>query len=118
RAEARDPEDAEGNKPDLDDPVERTAFAHLEYEGWQKVAGRYQDTWAGLTVQFVPALLDAGHVKARTRVLDVACGPGIVAEAAHERGATASGLDFSPEMIAVARARCPEIAFTTGNAES
>src|SRR5690349_9716346 len=29
RAEARDAEDAEGNKPDLDDPVERTAFARL-----------------------------------------------------------------------------------------
>jgi ubiquinone/menaquinone biosynthesis C-methylase UbiE len=118
RAEARDPEDAEGNKPDLDDPVERTAFARLESEGWQRVAGRYQDTFAGLTIHFVPALLDAGRVAKGVRVLDVACGPGGVAEAASERGATATGLDFSSEMISIARARCPEIDFRIGNAES
>jgi SAM-dependent methyltransferase len=51
------------------------------------------------------------------RVLDVACGPGFVAEAARERGAVATGVDFSPEMITIARARCPEIDFRRGDAQ-
>jgi SAM-dependent methyltransferase len=69
-----------------------------------------------LTSRFIAPLLDAAGVCAGTRVLDVACGPGLVAEAARERGATIVALDFTPEMIAIARSRCPDIEFRRGDA--
>lgn len=52
------------------------------------------------------ALCDALRVAAGDRVLDVACGPGTVAfEAAALGAAQVTGVDFSREMIAVARQR-------------
>jgi SAM-dependent methyltransferase len=116
RAEARDPEDAEGNKPDLERGRRREPFAKLEFDGWQRVAGRYQDTWADLSGQFVPPLLDAARVSAGTRVIDVCCGPGVAAEAAAARGALTVGVDFSFEMTSIAKGRCPEVSLVTGDA--
>jgi len=116
RAEQRDPEDAEGNKPDLERGRRHEPFARLEFEGWQRVAGRYQDTWADLSGQFVPPLLDAAGVSAGTRLLDVCCGPGVAADAAVARGALTVGVDFSSEMTSIAKGRCPQISLATGDA--
>ena len=44
-------------------------------------------------------------------MLDLACGPGLVAAAAAERGALPVGLDFPSAMIALARADHPGIRF-------
>lgn len=118
KAEARDPEDAEGNRPELEHGGRPDPFSQLEYRGWQRVAGRYQDTWAGITTKFLPPLLDAAAVGRGVRVLDVCCGPAFAAEAAAERGATAVGVDFSPEMITIARARCPELDVRVGDAQA
>lgn len=118
RAEARDPEDAEGDLPELDQPEGTDDFSKLEFRGWQRVASKYEGTWSRLTRQFIPALLDAAGVASGTRVLDVACGPGYVAEAATARSAAATGVDFSPEMIRIARARCPAIEFHQGDAQA
>jgi 2-polyprenyl-3-methyl-5-hydroxy-6-metoxy-1,4-benzoquinol methylase len=73
------------------------AFAKFEHEGWQRVAGKYDSVWASSTRQFIPPLLDAAEVTGSMVVLDVGCGPGYVAGAAAERGATSRGLDFSRE---------------------
>jgi len=51
------------------------------------------------------------------RVLDLACGPGLVAAAAVGRRALPVGLDFSSAMIALARADHPGIRFEEGDAE-
>jgi len=51
-------------------------------------------------------------------VLDVATGPGFVAGAADERGATVVGLDFSPAMIVEAQRRHPTVSFREGDAEA
>ena len=75
-------------------------FAKFEHEGWQRVAGKYDSVWASSTRQFIPPLLDAAEVTGSVSVLDVGCGPGYVAVAAAERGATSHGLDFSKEMVA------------------
>jgi len=91
-------------------------YARFQREGWQRVAGKYEDAWAALTRLFIPALLDAAHVSAGQRVLDVACGPGYVAEAARGRGATPTGVDISSEMIRIARERHREIDFRVGDA--
>ena len=93
-------------------------FAKFEHEGWQRVAGKYDSVWASSTRQFIPPLLDAAEVTGSMVVLDVGCGPGYVAGAATERGATSRGLDFSREMIAIAQKKFPPIEFREGNAQN
>jgi ubiquinone/menaquinone biosynthesis C-methylase UbiE len=97
------------------DPEAVRAFEHA---GWQRAAGHYSTTFAHATAAFVGDLLDAARVGAGQHVLDLACGPGLVAAAAAERGALPTGLDFSSAMIAVARANHPGIRFQQGDAEA
>jgi SAM-dependent methyltransferase len=59
---------------------------------------------------WAPLLVDIAHVGVGERVLDVACGTGVVARAAAERVGTAGrvvGVDLNPGMIAVARSLPP-----------
>ncbi|MCH7770497.1 MAG: methyltransferase domain-containing protein [Bacteroidetes bacterium] len=86
-------------------------FSEFEHKGWQKVAGKYESAWGDLTRPFIPYLLKTAKVQAGTRLLDVACGPGYVAEAARVMGAEPTGVDFSSEMIRIARKRNQEINF-------
>src|SRR5205823_9444169 len=86
--------------------------------GWQKAARHYSATFAGATAGFIDDLLDAARVGAGMHVLDLACGPGLVAAAAAERGASPGGLDFSSAMIALVCARNPSIRFEEGDAEA
>src|SRR5262245_28728520 len=69
-------------------------------EQYERYVGRYiLGPWA-------PLLVDAARVVAGNRVLDVACGTGVVARAAAERVGLAGhviGADLNPAMIAVAR---------------
>jgi SAM-dependent methyltransferase len=51
-------------------------------------------------------------------ILDVGCGPGYVSAAAAERGAVPVGLDFSGEMIAIAKKMWPRIEFREGDAQN
>jgi SAM-dependent methyltransferase len=51
-------------------------------------------------------------------ILDVGCGPGYVSAAATERGAVPVGLDFSKEMIAIAKRMFPKIEFRNGDAQN
>jgi SAM-dependent methyltransferase len=97
------------------DPEAVRAFEHA---GWQRAAEHYAVTFAHATAGFVPGLLDAARVGARLRVLDLACGPGLVAAAAAKRGALPVGLDFSSAMVALARAGHPGIRFEEGDAEA
>jgi len=97
------------------DPHAVRAFEHAS---WQRVAVDYGDTFAAATRLFIDPLLDAARVGAQTRVLDVCCGPGLVAGAAAARGAAAAGVDFSPAMLELARARHPCLGFSQGDAEA
>jgi len=100
--------------PDFDAAAVR-AFEHAR---WQRAAARYDATFAHATQPFIGPLLDAVQVTGGTRLLDIACGPGLVASVAHQRGAAVRGLDFSPAMLAVARAREPSVGFDEGDAEA
>ena len=51
-------------------------------------------------------------------ILDIGCGPGYVSAAAAERGANPIGLDFSREMIAIAKKMFPNIEFREGDAQN
>lgn len=94
------------------------AFTEFEHEGWERVAGKYDSTWASSTRQFIAPLLDAAEVSDGMSVLDVGCGPGYVSAAAAERGAKPTGLDFSSQMVGIARRTFPQIEFHEGDAQN
>jgi SAM-dependent methyltransferase len=52
-------------------------------------------------------VLDRLNVAPGTRLLDVGCGSGYALRLAHEGGATVTGLDITPELLAIARERVP-----------
>ena len=52
------------------------------------------------------------------RVLDVACGTGVLSRALARAGAMVTGLDLSPPMLAVARELSPEIEFVEASADA
>lgn len=91
-------------------------FQAFEHSGWERAARDYDDAWSRLTLQAIGPLLDATGVREGTRVLDVAAGPGYAAAAAAARGAIATGMDFSPAMVELARSRNPHIDFREGDA--
>jgi SAM-dependent methyltransferase len=68
-----------------------------------------RERWANFaavaTMTTAPAARLAGHAGIRpgARVLDVACGTGVVAVTAARLGARVAGLDLTPDLLAVAR---------------
>ena len=92
-------------------------FAEFEHKGWQRVARKYDSVWSRSTTQFIPHLLDAAQVEQGISLLDVGCGPGYVAAAAAKRGTHSVGLDFSAEMVVIAREMFPKIEFREGDAQ-
>jgi SAM-dependent methyltransferase len=95
-----------------------TSFAKFEHEGWQRVADKYDSVWSTSTRQFIPPLLEAAAVAEKMSILDVGCGPGYVSAAAAERGTIPTGLDFSQEMLAIAKKMFPRIEFREGDAQN
>lgn len=93
-------------------------FTEFEHEGWQRVADKYDSVWASSTRQFIPSLLDAAEVAGKMAVLDMGCGPGYASAASSERGAVPIGLDFSRQMIAIAKRMFPRIEFHEGDAQN
>jgi SAM-dependent methyltransferase len=98
--------------------IEDHPYRELEQSGWQRAAQGYVDSFERATGLFAPALLDAADVGRGTRMLDVACGAGVVSGLASSRGAQVIGVDFSPNMLEEARARYPAIDFREGDAEA
>lgn len=89
----------------------------FEHRGWERAAARYGTTFARASGEFIAPLLAEAAIGTGMRVLDLACGPGLVAAAAAERGARPVGVDFSAAMLAVARTRHPAIPFEEADAE-
>src|SRR2546423_1040495 len=93
-------------------------FTKFEHEGWERVADKYDSVWSSSTRQFIPPLLDAAEVFKDLSILDVGCGPGYVSAAAAERGAKSIGLDFSKEMVGIAKRTFPNLEFREGDAQN
>jgi SAM-dependent methyltransferase len=89
------------------------SFRDFEHAGWtdESVCENYDDHFSSLTSQSIAALLDAAHVRAGSRVLDVATGAGHAAGAALQRGAEVVGADFSAVQVRLARRRYAEAVF-------
>jgi SAM-dependent methyltransferase len=93
-------------------------FSAFELSGWDTNIGGYASAFGAVARQTVGAMLDAARVTRGTRVLDVCCGPGMLAAGALERGAEAIGLDFSLEAVELARKLVPNGRFEQGDAQA
>jgi SAM-dependent methyltransferase len=63
------------------------------------------------------AVLAATSVTAGTRLLDAGCGSGLLLQLAAARGATVTGLDVSPGLLAAARDRVPDAELWLGDVQ-
>jgi SAM-dependent methyltransferase len=97
---------------------EPEAIRTFEHAGWQRAASSYASSFAHATARYIEPLLEAAEISSGQHVLDVACGPGDLAAAASVRGAVAHGLDFSAEMVGIARNAHPQVVVTEGDAEN
>ena len=97
--------------------IDAEAFNAFEASGWNERAGSYDRLFGSLTRRVIEPLLGAANVGAKTRVLDLATGPGYAAAASAARGATAVGVDVAGEMVALARRLHPRLEFVQASAE-
>jgi SAM-dependent methyltransferase len=95
-------------------------FREFERAGWENpdVVIKYHEHLSAVTTQSTGALLDAAGVRKGSRVLDVATGAGYVAGAAAQRGAHATGIDFSAAQVRLARQTYPAVRFEQADAEA
>ncbi len=84
-------------------------------EGWGHAAADYAYLFEAQMWREYVALLDAGGVGPGTRLLDIGCGPGFALRLAAERGAEVAGIDASPRLLEVARARTPAADLRAGD---
>lgn len=93
------------------------AFKAYEAESWSAQAGTYGGLTGAITSRLAESLLDAAGVHSDERVLDVATGPGYVAERAAARGARVLGIDIAEGMLELARQRVAGIELLRADAE-
>lgn len=94
------------------------SFKEFEHQAWQQAVNQYDMSFSRLTQQMIPAIINALGIRKGMSMLDVACGPGYLAAAAHQKGARASGVDFSSSMVSRAKSLHPGINFNEGDAEN
>ena len=102
----------------MDSEHELDRFHDIELDGWRRLAAGYAQQLAHLMSQAIEPLLDAAACAAGSQVLDLCCGPGHASDAIRRRGAVPRGVDFAPEMVALAREKWPGLAFEVGDAEN
>ncbi len=66
-------------------------FTRFEYEGWQRVAEKYDAVWSSLTRQFIPYLIDAAQVSMGLSVIGCRMWPGIRIGRRQEGGSEPDG---------------------------
>ena len=87
-------------------------------DGYAAWASRYDEEDNPLALIEGPAILEACGDVAGLRVLDVGCGTGRHSLPLIQAGASVVGLDFSPEMLTVARRRAQSHLDATGSARA
>ena len=110
------------NRPRPSSSVRHIDFGELkerQAQAWS--SGAFEDVAETLR-DMHSALVEALRPAPAERWLDVACGAGNVAELAAGAGAAVTGIDLSPRLIDVARARAEaggyDIAYAVGDAEN
>lgn len=98
--------------------VDPNAFRAFERNAHDRLAQTYHALFASVTERAAEPLLAAAHVRGRMKVLDVACGSGVLAMHAARRGAYVTGLDLSPRMLALASRMNPDCTFREASVDS
>ncbi|WP_138464259.1 class I SAM-dependent methyltransferase [Poseidonocella sp. HB161398] len=97
--------------------AEFAEFGAREFDGWSDggIVDAYVRHFVPIT-DLAAGKLISGRVSAGDTVLDLCCGQGSLTQMLAERGAAATGLDFSPEMLAKARQAAPGATIVEGDA--
>ena len=93
-------------------------FQKMEREGWGNptIAKGYASGFDAATQLAAKKLSDAVLAGPKTTILDLCTGHGVVAAELLARGASVTGLDFSPAMISLAKITAPKASFVHGDA--
>lgn len=91
--------------------------AQYEREAWSRTADVYLDTFAKLTGETIPILIEATQLSNGCDVLEIGSGPGHIAHALSQAGGRITGVDVSARMVDVAQHSYPDIHFQEADAE-
>jgi ubiquinone/menaquinone biosynthesis C-methylase UbiE len=94
------------------------AFQQFERAVHDRLAPTYRDRFEPVTALAVEGLLGAAGVRAGSRHGDLACGSGVVALGALERGAEVEAFDLSSGMVEILRGRAPAIRATVASVDA
>ena len=101
----------------MSEVINSDVVSQFEHATWSRCAESYLDSFAGLTREAIPLLVEAARVSNGSHVLEIGSGPGHVAHKLAEAGAHVTGVDFSAQMVGVARRHYPGITFQEADAE-
>jgi len=93
-------------------------FKRFEYEGWEQCVTAYDDGFSKITSVVGDRMLAELGVQPGVSYLDLATGPGHLAARAAALGATSTGVDFSPAMLALAESNYPNLKWILGDVEA
>lgn len=98
--------------------IDAVLFREFERAAHDRIASSYETFFAPITANAAIPLLDAVHASVGTRLLDIATGPGVIAAHAARRGASVTGIDISPQMVALAARISPNCTFLEADVAS
>jgi ubiquinone/menaquinone biosynthesis C-methylase UbiE len=106
------------DRPDAN-PIDVTFDSGPVRHAYELVVDQYAEKFADelATNDFDRSVIDAavGGLPAGARLVDVGCGPGLVAAYLAEQGRSVFGLDITPAMLRVARRRNPQLMLVCGS---
>jgi ubiquinone/menaquinone biosynthesis C-methylase UbiE len=92
-------------------------FRSFERQRHDSLASTYHDFFTPVTMLAIKPLLQAVQIRAGSRLLDVATGPGSLASEATKLAAEVVGVDLPPGMIDLAKKTYPGIEFRVAEVE-
>ncbi len=91
--------------------------AQAQGQLWGAQARNWADLMEKMSLPIYHVVLDKTNVGRGTRLLDIGCGTGMLAQLAAQLGASVSGLDASEAELVIARERVPHGDFRCGEME-
>ena len=98
--------------------IDRDAFRDFERNAHDRLADSYHAFFVPVTEHAAEPLLSVARVRTGMRVLDVACGSGVIAKHAAKRGALVTGVDLAPRMLELAAQLNPDCKFREASVDS
>src|SRR5689334_4591451 len=102
----------------MTEAIDRDAFRDFERQAHHRLADSYHEFFVPVTEHAAEPLLSAAGVRSGMRVIDVACGSGVIAKHAAKRGAIVTGVDLAPRMLELASKLNPDCTFREASVDS